>query len=52
MERPSISTIKDWVVLNQKREILFEGSLDDAIKYNQGDILMSRKLYEQYRLEM
>jgi len=52
MERLGINTIKDWVVLNQRREIIFEGPLEDAIKYNQGDVLMSRKLYEQYKLEM
>lgn len=52
MKRPSVNTIKDWVVVNQKREILFEGSLENAIKHNKGDVLMSRKQYEQYKLEM
>lgn len=47
----SITNEPIWVRTNSKGEILFEGSYEDALKFNKGNF-MTKTFYMQYKEEM
>ena len=47
----SVTNEPIWVRTNSKGEILFEGSYQDTLKFNEGNF-MTKKFYEQYNEEL